>query len=139
MDLLEGQEESIDDLLQRSKGGGGGGSGSNTTSASGELASLMAQIMKMDLDRTRYMLVDLARVRMAKIENYALHNKTLVGRMTEEEVSIFAFVVLFVCMCCCWVWSFAIVYIRRKRNGIEDCLMVASTFSHKLLLDIITN
>ena len=47
----------------------------------------MAQITKMDLDRTRYMLVDLARTRMAKIENHALHNKTLVDRMTEEEVS----------------------------------------------------
>ena len=34
------------------------------------------------------MLVDLARVRMAKIENHALHNKTLVDRMTEEEVSV---------------------------------------------------
>ncbi len=56
--------------------------------ATGELASLMAQITKMDLDRTRFMLVDLARVRMAKIENHALHNKTLVDRMTEEEVSV---------------------------------------------------
>lgn len=33
------------------------------------------------------MLVDLARTRMAKIENHALHNRTLVDRMTEEEVS----------------------------------------------------
>lgn len=88
VDLLEGQEETIEDLLQRSKehqrqfskeGGG----------ASGELASLMAQITKMDLDRTRFMLVDLARVRMAKIENHALHNKTMTDRMTEEEVRFF--------------------------------------------------
>ena len=86
VDVLEGQEETIDDLLLRSKhqhnprqqkDGG----------ASGELASLVAQITKMDLDRTRFMLVDLARTRMAKIENHALHNRTLVDRMTAEEVS----------------------------------------------------
>jgi hypothetical protein len=41
------------------------------------------------LDRTRFMLVDLARVRMAKIENHALHNKTMTDRMTEEEVRCF--------------------------------------------------
>jgi hypothetical protein len=34
------------------------------------------------------MLVDLARTRMAKIENHAFHNRTLVDRMTEEEVSV---------------------------------------------------
>ena len=104
MDLLEGQEESIDDLLTRSQQGGGGGNNGGNTSASGELASLMAQIMKMDLDRTRYMLVDLARVRMAKIENYALHNKTLVGRMTEEEVSLFCVMLLFGLELCCCVY-----------------------------------
>ena len=82
VDLLEGQEETIDHLLERSKE-----NGRRSGEASGELASLMAQITKMDLDRTRYMLVDLARTRMAKIENHALHNKTLVDRMTEEEVS----------------------------------------------------
>eukprot|EP00970_Alexandrium_tamarense_P001200 scaffold128_cov198-Alexandrium_tamarense.AAC.23 len=85
VDVLEGQEETIDDLLLRSKhqhnprqqkDGG----------ASGELASLVAQITKMDLDRTRFMLVDLARTRMAKIENHALHNRTLVDRMTAEEL-----------------------------------------------------
>ena len=81
VDLLEGQEETIDHLLERSKE-----HGRRSGEASGELASLMAQITKMDLDRTRYMLVDLARTRMAKIENHALHNKTLVDRMTEEEV-----------------------------------------------------
>ena len=84
VDLLEGQEETIEHLLQMSKASQ---SKSSSSEASGELASLMAQITKMDLDRTRFMLVDLARTRMAKIENHALHNKTLVHRMTEEEVS----------------------------------------------------
>ena len=83
VDVLEGQEETVDDLFQRSKQQ----RQSRDGGASGELASLVAQITKMDLDRTRFMLVDLARTRMAKIENHALHNRTLVDRMTEEEVS----------------------------------------------------
>ena len=96
VDDLSAQEEIINDLLLRSKqpppllqqsstsrGGGGGGGGPTA-----ELASLVAQITKMDSDRTRFMLVDLARTRMAKIENHAFHNRTLVDRMTEEEVRV---------------------------------------------------
>lgn len=79
---LAKKEDIIDELLQRSK------QQRQSREASGELASLVAQITKMDVDRTRFMLVDLARTRMAKIENHALHNRTLVDRMTEEEVSI---------------------------------------------------
>ena len=80
---LAGKEEVIDELIQRSRGQG---QQQQSREATGELASLMAQITKMDSDRTRFMLVDLARTRMAKIENHALHNRTLVDRMTEEEV-----------------------------------------------------
>ena len=82
-DLLPEIEESIDELIQQSRQQR---QSSRDGHASGELASLMAQISKMDLDRTRFMLVDLARTRMAKIENHALHNRTLVDRMTEQEV-----------------------------------------------------
>lgn len=86
------KEEDIEELLtasrqqkqQRNQRGGGQSAGGEI---SGELASLVAQITKMDMDRTRFMLVDLARTRMAKIENHALHNRTLLDRMTEEEVS----------------------------------------------------
>ena len=87
VDLLDGQEETVQHLLRQSS------STNNTSSSddgevSGELASLMAQITKMDLDRTRYMLVDLARVRMAKMENFALFNwREMQDRLTEEEVS----------------------------------------------------
>lgn len=93
-DLTE-KEEFVDVLHQRSRmhstaGGGSGGGGPSSRGeqqgVSGELASLVAQITKMDVDRTRFMLVDLARTRMAKIENHALHNRTLVDRMSEEEV-----------------------------------------------------
>lgn len=81
VDELAKKEDIIDELLQRSK------NQRQSREASGELASLVAQITKMDSDRTRFMLVDLARTRMAKIENHALHNRTLVDRMTEEETS----------------------------------------------------
>ena len=87
---LAQKEEVIDELLQRSKS-----QRQSRDAASGEVASLVAQITKMDLDRTRFMLVDLARTRMAKIENHALHNRTLIDRMTEEEVSICCVNVIF--------------------------------------------
>jgi len=78
------QEEVVENLLQRSKQQRQ--LASREGRASGEMASLAAQITKMDLDRTRFMLVDLARTRMAKIENHALHNRTLLDRLTEDEV-----------------------------------------------------
>jgi hypothetical protein len=93
VDDLSAQENIINDLVQRSKQppplpqsltSRGGGEGGPTA----ELASLVAQITKMDSDRARFMLVDLARTRMAKIENHAFHNRTLVDRMSEEEVRV---------------------------------------------------
>lgn len=47
--------------------------------------SLVAQMTRMDTDRTRYMLVDLTRMRLAKIDNHSLHYRTLADQMTEEE------------------------------------------------------
>lgn len=87
VDLLDGQEETVQHLLRQSSSTNNTNSGDGDE-VSGELASLMAQITKMDLDRTRYMLVDLARVRMAKMENFALFNwREMQDRLTEEEVS----------------------------------------------------
>lgn len=86
--LIE-KEELVDVLHQRSRmhaSATGPTSRGEPQGVSGELASLVAQITKMDLDRTRFMLVDLTRTRMAKIENHALHNRTLIDRMTEDEV-----------------------------------------------------
>eukprot|EP00956_Cyclotella_meneghiniana_P033049 scaffold92899_cov34-Cyclotella_meneghiniana.AAC.1 len=88
VDLLDGQEETVQHLLRQSSSANNTNSGDGDEVLSGELASLMAQITKMDLDRTRYMLVDLARVRMAKMENFALFNwREMQDRLTEEEVS----------------------------------------------------
>ena len=88
VDLLDGQEETVQHLLQRSSSSSPDNN-NDDGEAAGELAGLMAQITKMDLDRTRYMLVDLARVRMAKMENHALFNwREMRDRLTEEEVSL---------------------------------------------------
>lgn len=99
VEVLAGQEESVEDLWRMSRvhhGEEGGGNGRTGGGPTGEMASLMAQILKMDLDRTRFMLVDLARSRMAKIENHALFNRELVDRMTDEEVSpFFLFIITF--------------------------------------------
>ncbi len=91
VEVLAGQEESVEELwgMSRVHRGEGEGSGGSDGGPTGEMASLMAQILKMDVDRTRFMLVDLARSRMAKIENHALFNRELVDRMTDEEVSSF--------------------------------------------------
>ncbi|KAL7546770.1 hypothetical protein ACHAWF_010104 [Thalassiosira exigua] len=80
-EVLEKQEDVVEELLRRSR------QQRQSREPTGELASLVAQITKMDLDRTRFMLVDMARTRMAKIENHALHNRTMLDRMTEEEKS----------------------------------------------------
>ena len=43
----------------------------------------------MESDRVRFLLADLTRTRLAKIENHALHNRDLVDRMSAEEVEYF--------------------------------------------------
>ena len=78
------KEVIIDKLLQRSKQP----PQSSREGVPEELASLVAQITKMDSNRTQFMLIDLARTRMAKIENHALHNRTLINRMTKEKVRV---------------------------------------------------
>jgi len=51
------------------------------------LASLAASICKMDLDRMYFLLADLKRTRLGKIEKYALHNREILDRMSEKEVN----------------------------------------------------
>lgn len=50
------------------------------------LASLAAGICQMDADRVAFMLADLARIRMFKIEKYALYNREVMDRMSNLEV-----------------------------------------------------
>eukprot|EP00568_Trieres_chinensis_P002559 CAMPEP_0183303580 /NCGR_PEP_ID=MMETSP0160_2-20130417/8964_1 /TAXON_ID=2839 ORGANISM="Odontella Sinensis, Strain Grunow 1884" /NCGR_SAMPLE_ID=MMETSP0160_2 /ASSEMBLY_ACC=CAM_ASM_000250 /LENGTH=324 /DNA_ID=CAMNT_0025466503 /DNA_START=18 /DNA_END=992 /DNA_ORIENTATION=- len=80
LELLRGQEDTIEELQENAASGGGG-------SADPMLAHLAAGVYKMEADRVRFLLADLTRNRLAKIENYALHSRELVDRMSEEEVA----------------------------------------------------
>jgi hypothetical protein len=40
----------------------------------------------MDMERLKFMVVDLLRIRLEKIEKYALHNREHVDRMSRREV-----------------------------------------------------
>ena len=51
-----------------------------------DIHSLMASILKVDMDRTKFMLADLMRTRLMKIQEYPLHSmKNLTDRMTQNE------------------------------------------------------
>mmetsp|Transcript_12094 Transcript_12094/g.26879 ORF Transcript_12094/g.26879 Transcript_12094/m.26879 type:complete len:346 (+) Transcript_12094:82-1119(+) len=82
-ELLRGQEDTVEELQQRVASGGGG----DGDAADPMLSSLAAGIYKMEADRVRFLLADLTRTRLAKIENHALHNRELVDRMSDEEVA----------------------------------------------------
>jgi hypothetical protein len=73
MELLPGQDDTVDELMAEG--------GDNT------LASLAASIYKMDADRLRFLLADVTRTRLAKIENSALYMRDHIDRMSPEEVS----------------------------------------------------
>eukprot|EP00978_Attheya_sp_CCMP212_P019568 scaffold55021_cov48-Attheya_sp.AAC.1 len=72
MELLPGQDETVDELTAEG--------GDNT------LASLAASIYKMDADRLRFLLADVTRTRLAKIENSALYMRDHIDRMSPEEI-----------------------------------------------------
>jgi len=83
MELLSAQEEIIDDLQDQGKNSFSASSGNVDPS----LASLAASVAKMDLDRVSFLLADLTRTRLGKIEKYALHNREVLDRMSDEEIS----------------------------------------------------
>lgn len=74
LELLEGQEETIDKLSDSSR---------NVDPA---LAPLMASIYKMDADRVRFMLTDLTRARLDKIEDHPLYMREMIDNMSDNEV-----------------------------------------------------
>ena len=85
LNLLSGQEETLDELQDLAKGGSKGGGGSNVDPS---LASLAASICKLDSDRLSFVLADNLRTRLHKLENYALHNRECLDRMSSNEVSL---------------------------------------------------
>ena len=82
MELLESQEDSIEQLQAKS-----------SSSSDTNMASLVASIYKMDAARVRFMMTDLGRTRLNKIEKYALHMRDHLEVMSEPEVCV--------CMCFC--------------------------------------
>jgi len=80
LDILSDQEETIDQLNEQGCGSVGGG-------VDPSLASLAAGICKMDSDRLAFVLSDLMRTRLFKIEKYALHNREILDRMSKEEIT----------------------------------------------------
>jgi hypothetical protein len=74
MELLEGQEESIDKLLM------------SVSNNNNNESQLVAEITKLDAQRTQFILQDWLALRLAKIEDHALYNRQLVHRMSDNEV-----------------------------------------------------
>jgi GINS complex subunit 4 len=73
LELLEGQDEIIEKLSAR---------------FDPQLAPLMGSIYKMDADRVRFILTDLMRTRLAKIEEHPLYMRDMVDRMSNDEVRL---------------------------------------------------
>ncbi len=77
IEQLSMQEDVIEDLLEQ---------GRSIGNVDPTLASIAASICKMDMDRLAFTLADLKRIRLEKIEKYALHNREFIDRMSNEEV-----------------------------------------------------
>lgn len=91
LEVLSHQEDTMDQLQEQAGRFSGSGSGTlNSSSGRGSvdpsLASLAAGICKMDSDRLGFVMADLMRTRLFKIEKYALHNRDVLDRMSQGEV-----------------------------------------------------
>lgn len=69
-ELIEGQEETIDALTSTKN-----------------VDALVAHIYRLDVERTKFILSDLLVTRLNKLEAHALHNRTLLDRLSDKEVS----------------------------------------------------
>ena len=75
MELLESQEDSIDKLKANT-----------STSGDSNMSSLVASIYQMDAARVRFIMTDLGRTRLSKIERHVFHLRDHVDLMSPEEV-----------------------------------------------------
>lgn len=55
---------------------------------SGDMEALLGSVLKVDADRAKFMLSDLLRTRLWKIQEHPLHMTQLTDRMTDHEVSL---------------------------------------------------
>lgn len=79
LEMLSEQEMTIEKLQNKEK--------KKDHHFSPELASLASSICKMDADRLRFLLTDLTRSRMVKLEKYALYNRYVLDRLDDHEIS----------------------------------------------------
>lgn len=77
IEQLSMQEDVIEDLMNQ---------GRSTGNVDPTLVSIAASICKMDMDRLAFALADLMRIRLEKIEKYALHNRESIDKMSKNEV-----------------------------------------------------
>ena len=70
LELIEGQEDTIDAFTSTSN-----------------VDALINQIYRLDVERTKFVVSDLLTTRLNKLESHALYNRTLVDRMSDQEVS----------------------------------------------------
>lgn len=83
MEMLSAQEEVIDQFREQAQHKPSPSFGH----VDSDLASLAASICKLDLDRICFLLADLSRIRLGKIEKYPFHNLENLEMMSEQEVS----------------------------------------------------
>ena len=81
IELLPSQEANIEEFTEQAQQQSGGHG-----NVDANLASLASSICKMDFDRMCFLLADLKRTRLGKIEKYALHNREITERMSDQEV-----------------------------------------------------
>jgi hypothetical protein len=60
------------------------------TIANPMVTSISVDLLKIELNRIRFILADLLRTRIQKIEKHALYNRNVIDRMSDEEVSFFS-------------------------------------------------
>ena len=76
LDLLQENEDNLEELQEQGR-----------TGADPTLSNIAANICKMDMDRLSFVISDLMRIRLEKIEKYYLHNRDFLDRMSQREVS----------------------------------------------------
>lgn len=83
MEMVSAQEEVIEQFQEQAHQN----SSLSVGQVDSDLASLAASICKLDLDRICFLLADLSRIRLGKIEKYPFHNVEHLDLMSDQEVS----------------------------------------------------
>lgn len=88
LELLDGQEHIIEELLS-SGGGSDNSSGDDGDVDASSHVALEVSVYRTEMDRLRFLLADLTRTRLAKIERFALYirgSEEMLRRLSKAEV-----------------------------------------------------